>query len=153
MYSGYASGILICGYSCSLGESSGPQNLMVPKVLMTCPFTGPKIFWAGPNFFCAGPKNYLHIVAVTNVLCYTKRWFAFSKIGFCAGTKVFVNAVKFLSWLKQFGLAHNILGPVKGQGICLHKFLLQKKGLNIYWIFPGTDTESQRSVAKAFHHI
>ena len=38
----------------------------------------------------------------------------------CAGTKVFeeaLNAVKFLGWLKKFGLAQNILGPVKGQGI------------------------------------
>ena len=58
---------------------------------------------------------YLHIVAVTNILCQTNRPFAFSKIGFCAGTKVF-DAVKFLGWLKKFGLAQNILGPVKGQG-------------------------------------
>ena len=29
------------------------------------------------------------------------------------------NAVKFLDWLKKFGLAQNILGPVKGQGIRL----------------------------------
>ena len=38
------------------------------------------------------------------VLCQTKRRFAFSKIGFCAGTKVFeeaLNAVKFLEWLKK----------------------------------------------------
>ena len=59
---------------------------------------------------------YLHIVAVTNILCQTNRPFAFSKIGFCAGTKVF-DAVKFLGWLKKFGLAQNILGPVKGPGI------------------------------------
>jgi hypothetical protein len=39
-------------------------------------------------------------------------------IGFCAGTKVFeeaLNEVKFLGWLKKFGSAQNILGPVKGQ--------------------------------------
>jgi hypothetical protein len=39
---------------------------------------------------------------------------------FCASTKVFeeaLNAVKFLGWLKLFGPAQNILGPVKGQGI------------------------------------
>ena len=59
-------------------------------------------------------------MAVTNILYQTKRWFAFSKIGFCAGTKVFeeaLNAIKFLDWLKTFGPAQNILGPVKGQGI------------------------------------
>ena len=27
-----------------------------------------------------------------------------------------INAVKFLGWLKKFGPAQNILGPVKGQG-------------------------------------
>ena len=54
------------------------------------------------------------------IFCQTKKLFAFSKIGFCAGTKVFeeaLNAVKFLGWLKKFGPAQNILGPVKGQGI------------------------------------
>ena len=62
----------------------------------------------------------LHIVAVTNILCQAKRGFAFSKIGFCANTKGFeeaLNAVEFLGWLKKFGMAQNILGPVKGQGI------------------------------------
>ena len=70
--------------------------------------------------FFARPKFYLHIVAVTNILCQTKRCFAFSKIVFCASTKVFgeaLNAVKFLGWLEIFGAAQNILGPVKGQGI------------------------------------
>ena len=74
------------------------------------------------QIFCARPKIYLIVVAVTNILCQTKRWFAFSKTGFCAGTKVFevaLNAVKFLDWLKKFGLAQIILGPVKGQGIYL----------------------------------
>ena len=74
------------------------------------------------QIFCARPKIYLHIVAVTNILCQTKRWFAFSKIGFCAGTKVFeeaLNAFKFLSWLKKFGPSQNILWPIKRQGIWL----------------------------------
>ena len=30
-----------------------------------------------------------------------------------------LNAAKYLGWLKKFGLAQNILGPVKGQGIRL----------------------------------
>ena len=45
-----------------------------------------------------------------------KKWFAFSKIGFCVGTEVFeeaLYAVKFLGWLKKFGPAQNILGPVR----------------------------------------
>ena len=88
-------------------------------VLMQVPkcFVPVQIFWASP-------KMYLHIVAVTNILFQKKRWFAFSEIGFWAGTKVFeeaLNEVKFLGWLKKFGLAQNILGPVKGQGISLLK--------------------------------
>ena len=72
-----------------------------------------------PKFFVPDKKIYLHFVAVTNIVCETKREFAFSKIGFCAGTKVFeeaLNAVKFLGRLKKFGPVQNILGPVKGQG-------------------------------------
>ena len=78
---------------------------------MPCPFTGLKMFWP-VQIFCARPKIYLHIVAVTNILCQTKRLFAFIKIGFCAGTKVFeeaLNAVKFLGWLKKFGPQKKIL--------------------------------------------
>ena len=68
---------------------------------MPCPFTSPKMFWAGPNFLCR-VKNlfkYVCILAITNILCNTKRWFAFSKIGFYASTKVFeeaLNSVKIL---------------------------------------------------------
>ena len=72
------------------------------------------------QIFCVKPKIYLHIVPVTNILCQTKRWFVFSKIGFCASTKVFeeaLNAVKFLGWFKKIGPAENILRLVKGQGI------------------------------------
>ena len=85
------------------------------------------------QIFCAKPKIYLYIVAVKNILCQTKRWFAFSKIGFCASTKVIeeaLNAVKFLGWLKIFGKAQNILGPVKGQGI-----IWFQKGLVLMLIF------------------
>ena len=67
------------------------------------------------QIFCARPKIYLHIVAVTNDLCQTKRWFAFRKIGFCAGTKVFeeaLNAVKF------FRLAQKIWTSTKHFGTC-----------------------------------
>ena len=53
-------------------------------------------------------------------LLWQSQTFCASKIGFCAGTKYFeeaLNAIKFLEWLKTFGPAQNILGPVKGQGI------------------------------------
>ena len=54
------------------------QKLQFPNCLllrrehiMPCPFTGPKMFWAGP-IFCARPEIYLHIVAITKILCRTK---------------------------------------------------------------------------------
>ena len=69
-------------------------------------------------------------MSLQNVLCWSKFiyllwqsetfWFAFSKIGFCAGIKGFeeaLNTVKFLGWLKKFRPAQNILWTVKGQGI------------------------------------
>ena len=61
------------------------------------------ILWQSPKF-CARQKDDLHSV----------------KLFFCAGTKVFeeaLNAVKCLGWLKKFGLAKNIFGPVKKLGI------------------------------------
>ena len=45
-------------------------------------------------------------------------------------TKVFeeaLNAVKLWGWLKKFGSAQNILGPVKGQGIILFLNLRDQK--------------------------
>jgi len=71
-----------------------------------------KKIWTSTNIFCVLPKIYSHIVQVTNILCQTRRWFAFSEIVFLAGTKVFeeaLNAVKFWDWLKKFGPAQNIL--------------------------------------------
>ena len=50
-------------------------------------------------------------------LWQSKRWFAFSKIVSSKNFEEALNSVKFLGWLKKFGQAQNILGPVKGQGI------------------------------------
>ena len=89
------------------------------------PLQVPKCF-VPVQFFYVRPKIHIHIVPVTNILCQTKRWFAFSKIGFCAGTKVFeeaLNTMKFLEWLKTFGPAQNILRPIKGQGKGINPFI------------------------------
>ena len=51
---------------------SQKQKCLPKYIFMPCPFTRPKMFWAGP-IFCARQKIYLHIVAVTNILCQTKR--------------------------------------------------------------------------------
>ena len=56
--------------------------------------------------------------------CATPKYnFISAKFGFCASAKVFeeaLNAIKFLDWLKKFGPAQNILGPVEGQGIIVY---------------------------------
>jgi hypothetical protein len=54
--------------------------------------------------FCARQKDDLHT----------------AKLFFVPAQNIFeeaLNAVIFLGWLKKFGPAKNILGPVKGQGI------------------------------------
>ena len=66
---------------------------------MPFPFTGTKMFWAGPNF-CARPKIYLHFVSVTNILCQTKRQFAFMPCPF-TGSKMFWAGPNFLCQTKR----------------------------------------------------
>ena len=86
---------------------------------MPCPFIVPKMFLAGLNIL-RKTKNAFTYYGSHKHFVPDKGWFAFSKIGFCAGTKVFeeaLNAVKFLGWLIKFGPAQNILWPAKGQGI------------------------------------
>ena len=87
---------------------------------MPCPFTGPKMLCEGPNFLCQIKISFTYCGSHKYFVADKKKGFAISKIVFCASTKVFeeaLNAVKFLGWLKIFGPAQNILGPVKGQGI------------------------------------
>ena len=87
--------------------------------IMPCPFTGPKMFWAGPNFL-SQTKNYLFIVAVTNILSQPKNLTAFSaslETFVLAQKLILMNANHLFVWHKMFGPAQNILGPVKGQGI------------------------------------
>ena len=97
---------------------------------MPCPFTGPKMFCAGPNILSQPPKKGLHLVPLQKLLSWRKNQFYWMQIIFLSGTKClwlpqYVN--KFLVWHKKIGLAQNILGPVKGQGISL-------KNLNIlFW--------------------
>ena len=58
---------------------------------MPCPFTDSKMFWAGPNFLCH-TKNLFTLCGSHKHFVQAKRWYEFSKIGFCAGTKVFEEA-------------------------------------------------------------
>ena len=45
---------------------------------MPCPFTGPKMFFAGPNFFVPDQK-FIYILWQSQIFC--ARQIAFSKIG------------------------------------------------------------------------
>ena len=83
-------------------------------------------FYRSQNVLCRSKffvldQKFIYILCQSQTCCaQPKRWFAFSTIGFCAGTKVVeeaLNAVKFLGCLKKFGPAQNILRPIKGQGI------------------------------------
>ena len=70
---------------------------------MPCPYTGAKMFCAGPNI-SSQPKN---LTACS----------AFSKTFVLAQKPILLNANHHFVWHKKFGPAQNILGPVKGQGI------------------------------------
>ena len=70
---------------------------------MPCPFTGPKIFCAGPNF----------LSQTKNLTAYSSS----SKPFVLAQKPILLNANHLFAWHKKIGPAQNILGPVKGQGI------------------------------------
>ena len=73
----------------------------------------------GSKFFVPDQK-FIYVLWQSQTFCARQKDDLHSeKLFFCAGTKVFeevLNAVKFMGWLKTFGAAQNILGPVKGQG-------------------------------------
>jgi hypothetical protein len=88
---------------------------MINIVIFALSFYRSQIFLCRSKYFEPAQK-FIYI------LYQTKKGFAFKKIGFCAGTNVFeeaLNAVKFLGWLKKFEPAQSILGHVKVQGIYL----------------------------------
>ena len=86
---------------------------------MPCPFTGPKMFCAGPNFlsqpknltaFSASSKSF--VLAQKTILLNANHLFVWHKMFWLAQ---YVNTL--LVRQKKFGPAQNILRPVKGQGI------------------------------------
>ena len=76
--------------------------------------------------FCVGPKINLHIVPATNIFCQTKRWFAFSKIGFCADA-IFWRGTKCR---QIFGLTQKIWTSTKHFVTC--KLVQALKYSNFY---------------------
>ena len=85
---------------------------------MPCPFTGPKMFCAGPNFLIQ-PKNLTAFSASSKPFVPAQKPTE-CKLSFCLAQ--YVN--KVLVWHKKFGPAQNILGPVKGQGIKVELYLV-----------------------------
>ena len=75
---------------------------------MPCPFTGPKMFCAGPNFL-SQPKNLTAFSASSKTFVPEQK-------------PILLNANHLFVWRKMFGPAQNILGPVKGQSIRLLKY-------------------------------
>ena len=53
----------------TVNDQSCILTILFAKILMPCPFTGPKMFWAGPNFLCQ-TKNlftYSHCAFSSNL--------------------------------------------------------------------------------------
>ena len=77
----------------------------------------------GWSKFFAPDQKFIYVLWQSKHFVPDNKMIYISKIGSCAGTKVLeeaINAVpNFLCWLKKNGPAQKILGPVKGQGICL----------------------------------
>ena len=65
---------------------------------MPCPFTGPKTFLSHLTAFSASSKTFVP-----------------------AQKPILLDANHLFVWHKKFGPAQNILGPVKGQGLCIKK--------------------------------
>ena len=91
---------------------------------MPCPFTGPKMFCAGPNFW-SQPKNLTAFSASSIPFVPAQKPILLNANHLFVWHKMFVTAKyvnTFLVWHKKFGPAQNILGPIKGQSIIV--FLL-----------------------------
>ena len=87
--------------------------------LMPCPFKGPKMFCVGPNTL-SQPRNLTAFSASSiKLLSRPKKPILLNANHLFVLHKMFVTTQyinKFLVWLKIFGQAQNIFGPVKGQG-------------------------------------
>ena len=85
--------------------------------------------------FCVRPK-FNYILWQSQTFCARQKYDLHSVQQFCASTIFFEKAliaVKFLGWLKKFGPAQNILGPVKGQGI---RFVVSEFVKTCYELMP-----------------
>ena len=86
--------------------------VFVPTPLMSCSFTGPKMFGAGPNFLCQTKNlstycgSHKHFVPDKKMICIQKNWFLCRHKSFWRGTKcrqIFGLAQKIWTGTKHFG--------------------------------------------------
>ena len=88
-------------------------------LLMPCPFKGPKMFCDGPNIL-SQPKHLTVFRVSSKTFVPTQKTILLNANHFFVWHKLFVTAtiIKLVFCLAQkIGLAQNILGPLKGQGI------------------------------------
>ena len=99
---------------------------------MPCPFTGPKMFCAGPNFL-SQPKKLTAFSAT-------------SKPFVPAQKPIWLNANKFLVWHKKYGPGQNSLGPVKGQGNSLIEKTTESNSCQTseVWVYFSNQSISRR---------
>ena len=105
------------------------QNFVLSPLnaLLPCPFTGRKMFCAGPNFL-SQPKNLTAFSASSKTFVPAQKPILLNANHLFVWHKMFVTATIFkyiFGLAKKFGPALNILGPIKGQGIrLLNMYLL-----------------------------
>ena len=87
---------------------------------MPCPFTGPKMFCASPNFL-SQPKNLTAFSASSKTFVLAQKPILLNANHIFVWHKMPQYVNRFLGWLKKFGPAQDILGPVKRQGISINK--------------------------------
>ena len=86
---------------------------------MPCPFTGPKMFCAGPNFL-RQPKNLTAFSAFSKTFVPAQKPILLNANHLFVLHKLFLTGIKcsqIFRLAQKIGPAQNILGPVKGQGI------------------------------------
>ena len=79
---------------------------------MPCPFSGLKMFCAGPNFFVPDQK-FIYILWQSQRFCAQQKDYLHSVKLVFMPAQIFLDAVKFLGCLKNFWTAQKNLGPVK----------------------------------------
>ena len=82
---------------------------------MLCPFTGPKMFWAGPNFLCQTKNLFTYILWQSQMFCARQKNDLHSVKFFLCRHKSFWRGTKCSQTL---GLAQKIWTGTKHFGTC-----------------------------------